>query len=286
MSEQDESGAEPPTGNPVLRWAAGILANVTVITALLVYFGWQRADVMASELGIDESVLGMSTTDYVLRSVGPVLALLVIVGVAGLLWLRLDHALAPRVRDDGRSSRLVRHALRALSVAWLALPMIVWLLWWPFEEQAYVAMPFGIGAGILLTMYGTHLRTTLPGAPEGKSLTLMWTFTAVIAGVCLFWGASNYASVLGVSLAQQTVVTDLTKVTVYSTKRLNLAAGVETVLPAATDKKDAFQYRYSGLRLLNRTGGHWFLIAESWRIRQGVVVMLPDSSSLRMELGG
>lgn len=190
------------------------------------------------------------------------------------------------MRADGRAGRLVRRSLLGLSAAWLILPLLTWLLWLPFEEQAYVAMPFAIGAGLLLTMYGTHLRTTLPGAQEGRSLTLMWTFAAVIAGVCLFWGASNYAGVLGVSLAHDTVAADLTKVTVYSTKRLNLAAGTETVLPAATDKKDAFQYRYSGLRLLNRTGGHWFLVADTWRLRQGVVVMLPDSGSLRMELGG
>src|SRR5690348_6809754 len=61
--------------NELLKRVGAVFANVAVITALLVYFGWTRSEVQSKRLGIDESILGMSTRDYLLRSVGPVLVL-------------------------------------------------------------------------------------------------------------------------------------------------------------------------------------------------------------------
>jgi hypothetical protein len=40
-----------------------------------------------------------------------------------------------------------------------------------------------------------------------------------------------------------------------------------------------------GLRLLTYVGGQYFLIAEDWRPRRGVVVMLRESAAIRLELG-
>ena len=45
-----------------------VLANVAVLTALLVYFGWTRSEVYNRRIGIDESILGMLTREYLLRS--------------------------------------------------------------------------------------------------------------------------------------------------------------------------------------------------------------------------
>src|SRR5215203_5044993 len=96
---------------------ATVLGNVAVLTALLVYFGWVRSGVQARHLGIDESVLGMTTRDYLLRSVRSVLVLLLIISVAGLLWLLADRPLVRRVRRNGRSDRMVRWVLRLLPAA-------------------------------------------------------------------------------------------------------------------------------------------------------------------------
>ncbi|MGN9841052.1 hypothetical protein ACTMTI_23295 [Nonomuraea sp. H19] len=284
--EGDATGEEGSTGHPVLRWVLGVLANVTVLTALLVYFGWERSEWQADELGIDQSVLALSPNDYVLRSVGPVLVLVLIVGVSGLLWLQLDHLLAPRVRTDGKSDRLVRYALRALAVAWLWCPAVIWALGFvaALVEFAYVALPLSIGAGLLLTLYGTHLRNTLPGATPRTGMPLLYTFVAVIACAMLFWGTGNYAHVHGVALAMKLTAGEQMSVTVYSTRRLNLAVGAESTLPGSTDK-DAYTYRYSGLRLLLHTGGRYFLIGDDWVRGKGVVIMLRESAAIRLELG-
>jgi hypothetical protein len=96
--EVREADVPPAAERDVLRDAlrplVGILANVTVLTALLIYFGWRRSETQAQRLGIDESVPAMSTREYLLRSVGPVLVMLVGVGVAGLVWVAVDQRVA------------------------------------------------------------------------------------------------------------------------------------------------------------------------------------------------
>lgn len=41
------------------RLLLSLAANVTVLTGLLVYFGWKRADTQSRLLGVDESIFGM-----------------------------------------------------------------------------------------------------------------------------------------------------------------------------------------------------------------------------------
>lgn len=283
---RDGDGDGDSKSNELFRQLAAVLANATVITALLVYFGWQRSEVQAQRLGIDESILGMSTRDYVLRSVESVLWVLLIIGVVGLLWLRLDHWLVRRLRARALADPVIRYSLRLLPFAWLVLPAIVRALWGIWQPTAYVVWPFSIGTGVLLVLYGAHLRGMLPGADAlapGRQ-PLLRGFTAIIVGVTLFWGVSRYATVLGDSLADDFThhVAGLTQVAAYSSQRLHLTApGVrETEL---TGDKSAYRYRYTGLRLLEHTGGHYFLISDGWSQRYGVVIVLADSDPVRLE---
>ncbi|MDP9870027.1 MULTISPECIES: hypothetical protein [Streptosporangium] len=282
MPAEPAEGLQAVAGNStLLQWVSAILANATVVTALLVYFGWERSDVMARRLGINESILGMSTSDYVLRSVRPVLVLLLIVGAAGFAWLYLDHWLTRVLRAP---NRLTTYVLRTLSLAWLVLPALVWLLGYVPAWRAfiYVAFPFSIGAGVLLAYYAAHVRASLPGGAPPARETALRAFVALSVGFSLFWGTSHYATVLGNTLADGVRPGALTKVTVYSPQRLHLTAPgvVETPLQ---DDKSTYRYRYTGLRLLDHTGGRYFLISDAWTRTTGVVVVLADKDPVRME---
>lgn len=286
----DADEASPEGVAPsALRWLAGVLANVTVLTALLVYFGWQRNEVMTDRLGIEESILGQSTRDYLLRSVQPALALLLVIAAGGLSWLQLDRVLGPRVRARGVADRVVRYALRLLSWAWVLLPVIVLVLgtvsgglgFTGGQEFAFIAWPLSIGAGALLTYYGMHLR----GTADPDREPLLRIFVAIAAVVMLFWGTSNYATLEGRALADRLIgdIRGQNAVTVYSSKRLYLTgAGVaEAELPG---KNNAYSYRYTGLRLLAHAGGRYFLVADQWAPGRGTVMVLREKdSSLRME---
>src|SRR5919198_481590 len=71
-------------------------APAALITALAFYFGWRRERAFAGYFGIDPSVLGFSTNDYVLRSVDALfvpaaVVLLVVFGVLCLYALAGDR---------------------------------------------------------------------------------------------------------------------------------------------------------------------------------------------------
>lgn len=275
----------------LLRPVLGFLANITVLTALLVYFGWRRSETQAQRLGIDESVLGMSTREYVLRSVGPVLALLVGVSVAGLVWVSIDRRLAPLVRSAPSRLTHDRRAvaiLRLLAVAWLVLPALVWLTGFVWRETAFVLFPASIGTGVFLAQYAAHLRqddAASDGASRRRNLAA-YAFTGLLVSVCLFWTASNYAEVEGVRLARYHAerVGRLPGVVVYSEGRLHLEGPGVTETGLAGDQGSP-RYRYAGLRLLEHTGGKFFLISDGWTTTYGVVFMLrDDDESIRLDL--
>jgi hypothetical protein len=277
-SESPKPPGPPPSPDAgegtakLLRPVVGVLANVTILTALLVYFGWRRSATQAERLGIYENILGMSTRDYVLRSVRPVLVLLVGIGVAGLAWVVLDRWLVPLVRSGlqraqpgGAPDRRTVRLLRGLSLAWLV----------------------SIGAGLLLMLYAAHLRQL--DAPSDDATrrrnAARQVSGALLVGVCLFWTAANYAQVQGVQLARQTAqqIDRLPGVVVYSRSPLHLdGPGVaETDLSGPSGN---LRYRYRGLRLFEHTGGKYFLVSDGWTPAYGVLfVLADDDTSVRVD---
>lgn len=71
-------------------------------------------------------------------------------------------------------------------------------------------------------------------------------------------------------------------VTVYSAKRLHLEGPTirETVLGGPDA---AYRFRYSGLRLVVRSGGKWLLLPAGWTPGNREAALLPDTDDLRVE---
>ena len=262
----------------LLRGIAVVVGNITVLTALLVYFGWKRSEVQAKGLGIDESLLGMSTQEYILRSVGSVLVLLIVMALFGILWVVLDRWLSLRLHRRGTGDRVYRWVSRLLPAAIVLLPLAAWLGkgWWP--EGAYIGFPLLCAAGLLLLLYAFSLRGALPGSVPLSAGTesVLRVCTAVLVAVALFTAATNYATVEAVQLARafERQVPALPEVVVHSVEALNIEApGVRLT---QLGDETGYRFRYSGLRLLERVGGQYFLISDEWTRRFGVVVVLKD----------
>lgn len=272
--------------NDVLRRVVAALGNVAVLTALLVYFGWVRSDVQSRQLGIDESILGMSTRDYLLRSVRPVLVLLAVVALAGLFWLSVDRWLFTRLRNRGSDDRTFRWVVRLMPVAVVVLPFVAWLVGFVWKATAFIAFPLCVAAGLLLLLYAFHLRQALPDAiplPADRE-SLLRIFTAVIVGIAMFSSAANYATVEGTRLARgfQAELPKLTRVVVYSAEDLHINAPGVRAEPLMSSGEPS-GLRYVGLRLLEHTGGRYFLVSDEWSPQYGVVVVLADDAPVRLE---
>jgi hypothetical protein len=289
-----------------LKPVVALLANVTVLTALLVYFGWRRAETHADRLGIDESILGMTTREYVLRSVGPVLVLLVGIAVCGLAWVALERRLTPRLIPPADSAAdgdeavpvTIRLAKTALTLAWIVLPMLVYLLGFAFPAAAFVLFPASIGAGALLWVYAGRVRRERDVShddtheddadhSDDRRSRFALVFVGLLVLVCLFWTASNYAEVLGDRLADDFAgeVDRLPGIVVSSERALFLEGpGVDEQRLPGPDADGALRYRYEGLRLLEHTGGKFFLLSDGWTTEYGVVFVLrDDDQSVRFD---
>lgn len=254
--------------NEALRKIGAVLANVSVITGLLVAFGWKRSETHSRALGIESNILGMSTADYVLRSMRPVFLLLAVVVAAGLLWLWLE----PRLRSVVKSRNLW-----VLALSWLLLPLVVVGLGYVWPVVSFYVFPLAVGGGIMLSCYVIQLR----GRPawDWRKVRLF----AVAAGVLsLFWAALNYAQVDGQRLADEFVVGEAPAVTVYSQERMHITVSGVREEPLEGDKS-RYRYRYAGLRLLENTGGKYFLVSDEWTRSSGVVVVLRDDATTRLE---
>jgi hypothetical protein len=79
-----------------LSFAAGIVTPVTLITALLFYFGYVSARSQYEYFGIDVDTIGLSTQDYVMRSPQPLLVPLLVLSLLAVTGLLLHSAIQPR----------------------------------------------------------------------------------------------------------------------------------------------------------------------------------------------
>ncbi|MEU4745808.1 hypothetical protein AB0G02_35835, partial [Actinosynnema sp. NPDC023658] len=257
--------AEPPDA---VQRIGEALANVTVVTGLLVYFGWRRSDVQARELGLDTAVLGMSTTDYVMRSVGPVFLLLAVVVALALVCRWAEPHVRAAVARPGKGGRVLA---AVLSWARLVLPALAVGLGLLFPVTSFYAFPLVVGGGILMSLYASRLRR-----PDAHPT---WTrvLTFAVVSLSLFWAAGNYAEVRGAELASEfgANVHDQSTVVVYARERLHITAPGACEEPLAGDAS-RYRFRYLGLRLFDKIGAKYFLISDGWTQARGTVVVLVD----------
>src|SRR3954467_2446299 len=71
-----EGGASDPTHavRATFKGLSAVIPATSAVTALLYYYGWTRSSVEARRLGLEDSLLGYSTQDYLLRSMSSMLA--------------------------------------------------------------------------------------------------------------------------------------------------------------------------------------------------------------------
>jgi hypothetical protein len=293
------AGAAPASVRTLLQVFWSEVAPTTLLTALLYYFGWARTSAQAQYLGLDDSVLGYSTQEYLLRSISAMFLPLGAMLLLALAWASGHVALSRWITDvsaddPDRRRRPVSWLLWGLVAMGMAL-LAVGVLGAVFPNRAGydLVTPLSFGFGTALTSYGVFLRrrwlahaTPSSGAAdEARWLrSFMVTLVALVVALSLFWAVSDYAGAVGRGRGQQ-LVANLARrpsVVVYTPKRLQLAApGVrETVLE---DPDAAYRFRYSGLKLLFRSNDKYFLLPVGWSVADAPTIVLSDTEALRVE---
>jgi hypothetical protein len=262
------------------RWisfAAGIVAPVTLLSALLFYFGYVSARTQYEYFGIDVDTIGLSTQDYVMRSPQPLLVPLLVLTLLAVAGLLLHKAIRGRVTAG--SARTVRRVRVGVILA-LVLG-VVGLLAYPLIGQLpYYALfvPLLIGLAAAALAYLTYLARTIE--PELGSQRVLVILLAVVTTTCAFWATATTAQYSGRGLAKSDARDlDQFPVVILDTKeRLQLRSpGIEeTALRAGAGQ--TFNYRYRGLRLLVVGDDRLFLVPQRWTASNTTLVVPLDGN--------
>jgi hypothetical protein len=265
---------------------------ITVVTALMHYFGWSRADVQAAAMGLDVTLFGYSPQDYVIRSVSTLYVPLLVTGAVALGWLALHRRIVEALPEEPRPRRspLRMAGWSVLATGLLAAAGAVAVAM-ADDQRGPVFTPLVLASGAAVATYGAWIvRATSPAGrpvpPWQQALRAL--LTSAVITLALFWQMSNYAGVVARGYVDDLVasVADLPRVWAYSPTPLGIEApGVhEDVIgdESATEGDDA-RHRTSGLRLLTRSGGRLFLLHEGWTPQTGTVVLLPDDGTIRWQ---
>lgn len=144
-----------------------------------------------------------------------------------------------------------------------------------------------LAGGALAVATALWFRARLGAAPDPTAVHSFWTPVWVIVALGLFWATNSLAAAYGrgqaVDFASRLPAKP--QVTLDSTERLYLPPeATEYTLPAEPGQR--FRYRYRNLRLLVASDDRLFLVPATWRPRSGVVLVVQQSDSMRIQLGG
>jgi hypothetical protein len=276
----------------IVQLVGAVVAPVTVVTALLFYFGWIRTNSLFRHFGIEAPVLRFSNQDYVLRSVEALYVPLGTLLFVGIVWT-WTHNLLLEAQAAQRQPKVLQAVAAVLALAGLVCFVIgLGGIVTPQLFGKYIlAAPICIGLGVATGAYGRwlwqHVRDIRVGKPQRSrwhntlSLVLVW----LLVVLSMFWATTEYAIAVGRGQAEGFARTLDRRpgVIVYSVDRLFLDAPgiVETALPPGPDAN--FHYRYQGLRLLTDSHGRFFLLPEGWAPGTTPTIVLDDSDRLRVE---
>jgi hypothetical protein len=293
-----EQTVEPVSSLAQLARILGtIVAPTTLLTSVLFYFGWMHAYHFFDYFGVNSTVLGLTTQDYLMRSLDGLFVPMTVVACAGLLVL-WGHAVLRARLADGSRPWVLRVLVPAMATVGLLLTVGGLLSVLLVDEtllDGYLydtAAPLSLALGVLVLVYAVHLWRFLTAKKEiARAATRpAWTGVAewaaifVLVGLSLFWAATNYSRAVGYGRAAEHVAAlpSQPSAAVYSQQSLSLnAPGVREV--RCRDPEASYRFRYDGLKLILQSGDQYVFLPAKWSRTNGVAILLHRSDSLRLE---
>jgi hypothetical protein len=283
---------EPETSGPSrgVKLIGSILAPTTFLTALLFYFGHQHAYWYFYYFGVNSTTMGLTTQDYVMRSVDPLFK--PVVAAAGLCLVGLWGYRFLRSRlSDAAWQRFLRVLMPCCTITGLLLIAVALFgILQPMALRRYLGVPgLALSVGVLLLVAASRMRrgaTTLGASQREPSMLAAaeWGAIFILVGIGLFWAATDYSKAVGTGrgFLEEHQLHQRPDVAVLSAKPLSLSApGVQETACQALDA--AYAFRYYGLKLVLESGGQYFFLPADWKRGEGVAFLIPRNDSVRLE---
>lgn len=263
-------------------------SQAVLITALLYYLGWVRAQATLDYFGLDTALVGYSTPDYVLRSLNSAFPPLIVIALISLALLTVHRTvILPAVRQAGqRIDQLLTvgvvtgAALGAAVCANLLMPDLIGGLAGP-------ALPLSLLGSVGIIAYCGYLRS-LPTAEDilsSPSARFQAAVLLTLGLLALLWTLALYAQQVGERRAADIAahLGAAPEIVVYSAERL-MITGSGVVIDEIGQDGTKYRYRYSGLRLMAHAQGNYILLPMGWRKGEESAYVLPADASVRIDV--
>jgi hypothetical protein len=289
-ADDEESTGNRAPQRKALAFFGAVIAPTTVLTALLFYFGMLHAYWFFQYFGVNYTVLGLATQDYLLRSADGLFVPLTVLGGAALIisWLfRSAHLWVPPAWWP------VLRNLAGPVAAGLGLGLVIVAGLAVINPAAFTAtlglpglcLAFGV---LLLALVSPLLRLRNPDAQHEPLPSVIavgeWAACFLLVSVGLFWAAADYSAAVGTNRGRQVAAELRTSpnVVVFSEKSLRVRLpGVEE---RECPKADAtYGFRYEGLKLVMQAGDRYLFLPAGWQPGAGPALVVPRTDSLRLE---
>lgn len=262
---------------------------MSVITALLFYFGASHAYWFFDYFGVNSTVLKLPPEEFLMRSVDGLFVPLVALATVGLLVVWGHRIAEPRLAEANwvHSNRSIR--LRAATTAVLGSALVAIGLFNVYGLDVLnvhlTVPPLCLIAGVLLLMYAsrTHQRLRAAKGHPARGM-LEWAGVFVLVSLGLFWAVHDYSAAAGVGRARAAAeaLPGYPAVVVYSEQDLNLRGPGVRETRCAGDQT-AYRFRYEGLKLVMHSGDVFLLLPAQWRQSTGPAFVLPRRDTLRFD---
>ncbi|GAA4419231.1 hypothetical protein GCM10023148_18310 [Actinokineospora soli] len=275
---------DDPGPAQAVKVVASVAANVTVATALLYYFGFLYTQRFFSYFRVHYTVLDQSPYEILARGVdGLMMPLAGVTGVA-LVVLAAVRILRYRLSERAREVLLAVCTPLAAAAGLLLVTVTVYIALEPAPFREYAGLPgLAFAVGILLLILPWQRWSRPKGAPRHSSweTVALWVATYVLVALGLFWAVGDYSQEVAIRRAFETEagIAARPNTTLYSAGSLSLDG-----LPHSACGDDAtYRFRYTGLKLLLQSGGHYVLVPADWSATTGSAILLPRSDTIRLE---
>lgn len=269
-----------------------VVAPLSLLTALMYYFGVLHAFWFFGHFGVDYTVFRLSTQDYLLRSADGLFVPLTVLAAVSLaaMW---GYRLLPTGLTAGRRRAAVRLVVPAVMVVGLGLVLVAVVgVVDPLLLADHLALPgLALAAGVLLLLAASrtaHWLTGERGAPHGRTVpqpvaAAEWAAVLVLVSVGLFWAAGDWSAAVGTRRGNQVAgsLAGWPDAVVYTSGGLGLAVpGVREVTCTGTEPPVV---RYDGLKLVVQAGDQYLFLPGGWRPGDGTAVVIPAGEVRRLE---
>jgi hypothetical protein len=287
-----EQSSAPGRIESLIESSKTVIPPLTLLSALLFYFGYVSARAEYEYFGIDVGTIGLGTQDYIMRSPQPLLTPLLVLAAAGVAAVAVHAAVRKRIRaaaDTRKATRLHRlgRGAQALGLTTLLAGLLLLAGYALLREWRLYGLvtPALIASGGTLFRYGATVRRLLRPPDDAPPPPTLLHRSSVVLGylviaVSVFWMTATVAQWSGRGLAtyEASRLDDLPSV-ILDTKEslvLRIPGVQETKLPASEGQ--TFHYRYRHLRLLIHGKDRMFLVPDHWSASGSTIVVGLDDS--------